>query len=661
MLLLGEEGVGKTTLLTSFLTKQATIIISSLKRSSTDDDDSTTSTRALKDQRLASALPFGRTLHLIEASPSSSSSSSLHFDNLEVISKIRFADVFLLCYNSQRSASSLAALETVWIPLLKYSCDVASKSVILIGLQADNDDDNILENDVISEEEPSLVQFFLLSHSFIVEHIRCSAARRYNIDAVFRRAEIAFLYPLLPLYSPASRELSIPATRAFTRIFRIFDRDLDNLLSLSEFQCLHDACFGGNLTPKEAIAFIERHYSAPENSLSSPTLFFLSLDDFLHLIEDAAVSRLTPQLWLALQNFHYDESLHLETPDDLSLSSCGPEQGLVLSKDAVQFLSLLFANALKDSDEPSSRVHIAERIFAEVVDVSTVTTSFFTLTEHILFDKDSSSLVAFAAEDWLAVWAQALVADPTLCLHYLFLLGYDRREDVGIVAQDRLWRSSCRWTASLPPNILPKLHFGRDNFISVLVISPSVENTMCLLSEAGVCAASGMNRRGSYLKVGEGRTMFINYWFEVTDDCQQLSGASVDYDVVIILFDSEREVEGAQALEASLPPIVPRVFVEVEPNSETGTANNGVEVTRRSHLSRNSIPVYPFEMQILKLNELTSKVVRNPELFMHSRPKRKEWFWGMTTIVAAGGTIALCIFAVRSFRLKHIRGPFLPR
>ena len=155
--------------------------------------------------------------------------------------------------------------------------------------------------------------------------------------------------------------------------------------------------------------------------------------------------------------------------------------------------------------------------------------------------------------------------------------------------------------------------------------------------------------------------MFINYWFEVIDSDQQLSEVSSGYDVIVILYDPEREAEDVGGLEASLAPMIPRVLVSMEPTSKTASANYDPKIDLSSHLTLNNIPVYHFDPKFSLINELICQVVRNPEVFMHSRPRRKEWFWGITTVIAASGTIALCILTVSSFRLKHGRGSFLSR
>lgn len=76
----------------------------------------------------------------------------------------------------------------------------------------------------------SLMQRF----RFIRQCIKCSAKNLLRVDEVFLKAQQAVLYPFNPLYDLDLGRLSEDCRRAFTRIFRMYDRDHDGLLSHSE-------------------------------------------------------------------------------------------------------------------------------------------------------------------------------------------------------------------------------------------------------------------------------------------------------------------------------------------------------------------------------------------------------------------------------------------
>ena len=69
----------------------------------------------------------------------------------------------------------------------------------------------------------SLMQRF----RFIRQCIKCSAKNLLRVDEVFLKAQQAVIYPFTPLYDLDVGHLSEECKRAFTRIFRIYDRDHD--------------------------------------------------------------------------------------------------------------------------------------------------------------------------------------------------------------------------------------------------------------------------------------------------------------------------------------------------------------------------------------------------------------------------------------------------
>lgn len=88
---------------------------------------------------------------------------------------------------------------------------------------------------------------------FVRQCIKCSAKNLLNVDEVFRKSQQSVLYPINPLFDLNAGKLTSACTRAFTRVFRIFDADGDGLLNDAELNAFQHITWGS--------ALIERDFS----------------------------------------------------------------------------------------------------------------------------------------------------------------------------------------------------------------------------------------------------------------------------------------------------------------------------------------------------------------------------------------------------------------
>ena len=70
-------------------------------------------------------------------------------------------------------------------------------------------------------------------------------------DEVFTKSQQSVLYPICPLYDLSLGKLTEPCSRAFTRIFRIFDTNGDGLLSDDELNVFQEKNWGVSLMEKD--------------------------------------------------------------------------------------------------------------------------------------------------------------------------------------------------------------------------------------------------------------------------------------------------------------------------------------------------------------------------------------------------------------------------
>jgi len=189
----------------------------------------------------------------------------------------------------------------------------------------------------------SLMQRF----RFIRQCIKCSAKNLLRVDEVFLKAQQAVLYPFVPLYDLDIGQLSEDCQRAFTRIFRMYDRDHDGLLSHSELdrfqhETFHVPVYERDLTGwKKVVTRNNPNEEVVREGKFTVAGFLAIFDVFI------SQNRLDVP-WQALRTFGYDDSLNLKVPESIYN---GPEDASwSLTPCARKFLSDLFHQFDSDND-----------------------------------------------------------------------------------------------------------------------------------------------------------------------------------------------------------------------------------------------------------------------------------------------------------------------
>jgi GTPase SAR1 family protein len=194
----------------------------------------------------------------------------------------------------------------------------------------------------------SLMQRF----RFIRQCIKCSAKNLLRVDEVFLKAQQAVLYPFTPLYDLDVGQLSQECKRAFTRIFRMYDRDYDGLLSHSELdrfqhETFHVPVYERDLTGwKKVVSRNSPHEEVVREGKFTVAGFLAIFDVFI------SQNRLDVP-WKALRKFGYDDSLNLHVPESILFAR--PDDGVMnrswkLSSNARSFLTDLFHQFDTDHD-----------------------------------------------------------------------------------------------------------------------------------------------------------------------------------------------------------------------------------------------------------------------------------------------------------------------
>lgn len=197
----------------------------------------------------------------------------------------------------------------------------------------------------------SLMQRF----PFVRQCIKCSAKNLLRVDDVFLKSQQAVLYPFVPpLYDLDTGSMTIECKRAFTRIFRIFDRDHDGLLSdteLERFQrdTYHVAIFDRDLTAWKKV--VSRHNPSEQNLKDGK----FTVSGFLAIFDVFISQNRLDVVWECLRKYNYDDDLNLHVPDSVTNPAAegivgGSSSSWKLSGSAKKFLTRLFKQFDSDQD-----------------------------------------------------------------------------------------------------------------------------------------------------------------------------------------------------------------------------------------------------------------------------------------------------------------------
>jgi GTPase SAR1 family protein/Ca2+-binding EF-hand superfamily protein len=191
---------------------------------------------------------------------------------------------------------------------------------------------------------------------FVRQCIKCSAKSLLRVDDVFLKAQQAVLYPFVPpLYDLETGQLTIECKRALTRIFRMFDKDYDGLLSDAEWDRFQRETFHFAIVDHDLAAWkkvlTRNNPSETEEQVLQDDKF--TIQGFLTMFDVFISQNRLDVVWQALRKFNYDDDLNLHIPDSIM----NPEDNVgvttsswKLSSAAKLFLTNIFRQFDSDKD-----------------------------------------------------------------------------------------------------------------------------------------------------------------------------------------------------------------------------------------------------------------------------------------------------------------------
>lgn len=304
------------------------------------------------------------------SSPSSSFDDKQSAESFLASTVFRNVDAMVLVYDMSRE-ESFNRLEEYWLPLIER-CYRGNVPVIIAGNKVDlfEQQQQQMPNPSSAARSRQQIISLLQRFKFVRQCIKCSAKHVLHVDDVFNKAKVAVIYPIKPLYDLVGGRLTACCSRAFTRIFRMFDLDRDGLLSDDELMAFQSKIWGETLVERDVEEWknaLSRHDSLihrrEETSVGSGHSEEVIVNDkitlsgFLTIIDIFISQNRLEVPWTALWALGYDDELNLYIPEsilspgrnELDASNIDPSAWR-LNASEVDFLSSLFYQFQSDSE-----------------------------------------------------------------------------------------------------------------------------------------------------------------------------------------------------------------------------------------------------------------------------------------------------------------------
>mmetsp|Transcript_33057 Transcript_33057/g.69568 ORF Transcript_33057/g.69568 Transcript_33057/m.69568 type:complete len:839 (+) Transcript_33057:42-2558(+) len=303
---------------------------------------------------------------------SSPTSSSGQYESaaafLAATSPFRSVDTIILVYDLDR-IETFHRLEHHWLPLIEQ-CYNGELPVIIAGNKMDLSSASDGKKSPTRQQIISLLQRF----KFVRQCIKCSAKKLLNVDELFCKSQHSVLYPICPLYDLTMGKLTETCSRAFTRIFRMFDTDRDGLLSDMELNIFQQKIWGISLTEKDFSGWkkmvTQRHSSGgSESGVEEEDVIRdgkFTVAGFLAIFDVLITSQNRLEVpWGVLRTMGYDDALNLLIPasifprreNGLEFAYLHDDDWRLTSSD-IDFLTSIFLQFDSDCDGALSSAEI---------------------------------------------------------------------------------------------------------------------------------------------------------------------------------------------------------------------------------------------------------------------------------------------------------------
>ncbi|KAH9936174.1 mitochondrial Rho 1 [Fomitopsis serialis] len=385
ILLVGDEAVGKSTIVTSLIKESFVAHVQRIVPEVTIPPEVT---------------PENVTTYIVDSGSTRSAGSAA----LE--SEIRKAHVICVVYSID-NPNSFDRIPTYWLPYFRQLG--VNVPVILVGNKIDLRGGEVTNEALEDEIIPIMNEF-----KEVETCVECSAKLPLNVSEVFYFAQRAVLHPTAPLYD--SRDHVGPQEEciaALRRIFKLCDANKDGILDASELNEFQRKCFDAPLQAQELEgikAMVQEHAEGGVHGGGLTEAGFL----YLHTIFIQR-GRLETT-WTVLRKFGYAEDLRLTESFLYPKFDVPYECSVELSPKGYQFLTDIFETFDKDQDG-ALKTEELEDLFSTSPGNPWAGQKFPDTTV-------ADDTGAVTLQGWLAQWSMTTLLDHRTTLAYLAYLGY---------------------------------------------------------------------------------------------------------------------------------------------------------------------------------------------------------------------------------------------
>ncbi|KAF9454690.1 mitochondrial Rho 1 [Macrolepiota fuliginosa MF-IS2] len=383
ILLVGDEGVGKSTIVTSLIKESFVAHVQHIVPEVTIPPEVT---------------PENVTTYIVDSGAGPQ-------DRTHLESEIRKAHVICVVYSID-NPNSFDRIPTYWLPHFRHLG--VNVPVILVGNKIDLRGGEVTNEALEDEIIPIMNEF-----KEVETCVECSAKLPLNVSEVFYFAQKAVLHPTAPLYDSREHVLKPACMAALRRIFKLCDTNKDGILDASELNEFQRKCFDAPLQLQELEgikAMVQEHAEGGVHNGGLTEAGFL----YLHTIFIQR-GRLETT-WTVLRKFGYAEDLRLMEAFLVPKLDVPPDCSVELSPLGYQFFTDIFETHDKDQDGALKSDEL-DGVFSTSPGNPWATQKFPDTTL-------SDDTGAVTLQGWLAQWSMTTLLEHKTTLAYLAYLGY---------------------------------------------------------------------------------------------------------------------------------------------------------------------------------------------------------------------------------------------
>ncbi|KAL0121329.1 hypothetical protein PUN28_006691 [Cardiocondyla obscurior] len=380
ILLIGERGVGKTSLILSLVSEEYAEEVPSKAEEITIPADVT---------------PEQVPTHIVDYSAVEQTEDQLAEEILK-------AHVICVVY-SVDNEDTLDRAASYWLPLIRRCSPDNRCPVVLVGNKID-----LVDYSTIEAVYPIMKEF-----TEIESCIECSAKTLQNVSETFYYAQKAVLHPTTPLYNYDTQELTEECKTALQRIFKICDVDNDGLLNDMELNAFQQWCFNTPLQP-QVLEDVKAVLS--KNICDGICNGCVTMKGFMYLQCLFIQRGRNETTWAVLRKFGYDNELQMSKeyiqPTLKVPHGCSTE----LSHKGQEFLTLLFMQHDRDRDGALSPLEM-ESLFSRCL--------FPPWGDEYRHTVPTNEKGWLTFQGYMCQWALLTLTNVRKTLEYMAYLGYN--------------------------------------------------------------------------------------------------------------------------------------------------------------------------------------------------------------------------------------------